>query len=187
MSFTLGACGKSQNSTATSENSSAAQSNGETADAGMMSSHPGMTSGAMPMHKMMQNGGGMSSNTTAANGATSSDAAASPSTSSSSAASTSDASTSDASSAKSAPKLSGEQVYQYVCAFCHRSGLNGAPKYGDEMAWAKRVSQGKKTVYDRALHGYRGMPPKGGHPELSDAEVDAAVDYMVNGSGGWSQ
>jgi cytochrome c5 len=36
------------------------------------------------------------------------------------------------------------------------------------------------TVYEIALKGKGAMPPKGGNLSLSDADVKAAVDYMVN-------
>ena len=31
----------------------------------------------------------------------------------------------------------------------------------------------------------RGMPPKGGDPNLSDDQIRAAVDYMVKAAGGY--
>lgn len=79
----------------------------------------------------------------------------------------------------------GERVYTSACAMCHGRGLAGAPRYGDAAAWAPRIKQGRKTLYDHALHGYRGMPAKGGHTDLSDAQVDQAVDHMVKAAGGW--
>jgi cytochrome c5 len=38
------------------------------------------------------------------------------------------------------------------------------------------------TLHAHALKGIRAMPPKGGNPSLSDAEVNAAVDYMLSQS-----
>ncbi len=78
----------------------------------------------------------------------------------------------------------GEHVYTTVCSACHGTGVAGAPKFGDKKAWASHVAKGKDTLYKHALEGFTGkagtMPPKGGHPELSDADVKAAVDYMVS-------
>ena len=65
---------------------------------------------------------------------------------------------------------------------CHAAGLAGAPKYADKAAWKPRIAQGLPTLYEHAVKGIRAMPPKGGSASLSDAEVDAAVDYMVNHS-----
>jgi cytochrome c5 len=55
----------------------------------------------------------------------------------------------------------------------------GAPKFGDKAAWAARLKEGKEHLYDTALKGKGAMPPKGGNPALSDADVKAAVDYIV--------
>lgn len=74
---------------------------------------------------------------------------------------------------------SGDQVYQSACALCHGAGVAGAPKFGDKAAWKTRIAQGADTLHTNALKGIRMMPPKGGNAALSDAEVKAAVDYMV--------
>ncbi len=81
----------------------------------------------------------------------------------------------------------GREVYSTYCAVCHQSGLNAAPRYGEKLFWKKRVAQGKDTMYANAINGLRGMPAKGGIASLSDDEVRAATDYMVNGSGGWGE
>jgi len=73
----------------------------------------------------------------------------------------------------------GEKTYKTVCFACHAFGAAGAPKFGDKAAWAPRIKKGKKTLYKHALHGFKGMPAKGGRTDLSDADVKAAVDYMV--------
>jgi cytochrome c5 len=78
----------------------------------------------------------------------------------------------------------GKSVYQNVCAMCHASGAAGAPKPGDKAAWADRIAQGVPTLYDHAMHGIRGMPPKGGSPGLSEDDIASAVGYMVTESGG---
>lgn len=80
--------------------------------------------------------------------------------------------------------LSGEQVYKNVCMSCHDAGLAGAPKKGDNGAWAPRIAQGEATVLKHALEGLNGMPARGGNPNLSDLEVHRAVVFMVNASGG---
>jgi cytochrome c5 len=69
-----------------------------------------------------------------------------------------------------------------VCSLCHAAGLAGAPKYGDKAAWKPRIAQGLPTLHEHAIKGIRTMPPKGGSATLSDAEVGAAVDYMVSHS-----
>ena len=74
----------------------------------------------------------------------------------------------------------GKAVYEKTCALCHAAGLAGAPRYGNAKEWAPRVKTGQAALYRSALEGTaRGMPGKGGNLNLSDADVKAAVDYMV--------
>lgn len=82
----------------------------------------------------------------------------------------------------------GKDVYAAVCTTCHGGGIAGAPKFGDTAAWAPRIAEGAPTLYDHAINGYQGkagvMPAKGGNSDLDDVEVQRAVVYMANGSGG---
>lgn len=77
---------------------------------------------------------------------------------------------------------SGKKAYDAACIACHGAGIAGAPKFGDKAAWTARLGQGANVMYEHALKGFQGktgfMPPKGGST-LPDAEVKAAVDYMV--------
>lgn len=73
----------------------------------------------------------------------------------------------------------GEKVYKSVCTACHGTGIAGAPKVGDKAVWKARIAQGGDTLYTHAIKGIRMMPPKGGATSASDADVKAAVDYMV--------
>jgi cytochrome c5 len=78
---------------------------------------------------------------------------------------------------------SGQQVYETTCTACHGAGIAGAPKVGDKSQWAKHIAKGRDALYASAVNGVQEgtavMPPKGGNPGLSSAEVRAAVDYMV--------
>ncbi|MEJ2762183.1 MAG: c-type cytochrome [Gammaproteobacteria bacterium] len=81
----------------------------------------------------------------------------------------------------------GKQVFNGLCVSCHGAGLPGVPQFGNKKEWAPRIAKGKSTLYKHALHGFSSggplaMPPKGGNPALSDAQVKAAVDYMVANS-----
>jgi len=87
-----------------------------------------------------------------------------------------------AANAAPAGKADGAKVYTTVCSVCHAAGLAGAPKYGDKAAWKPRIAQGLPALHEHALKGIRAMPPKGGNTTLPDADVNAAVDYMVNHS-----
>ena len=73
----------------------------------------------------------------------------------------------------------GKGLYESTCAACHASGVAGAPKAGDKAAWAPRLKTGKDALYASTLKGKGAMPPKGGNMSLSDADIKAAVDYLI--------
>jgi cytochrome c5 len=85
-----------------------------------------------------------------------------------------------AAAASSGDLAKGEQIYNSTCMACHGAAVLGAPKLGDKTAWGPRVAQGMDTLHTNAINGIRMMPPKGGNAALSDADVKAAVDYMVS-------
>lgn len=81
--------------------------------------------------------------------------------------------------------LTGPQVFNEACFACHAApGVGGAPVVGDAAAWSDRVAQGMDTLTQHALQGYQGnsgfMPAKGGRGDLSDEEIIAAIQYMVD-------
>lgn len=73
----------------------------------------------------------------------------------------------------------GKAVYDTTCMVCHAAAIAGAPKFGDKAAWAPRIQTGIEALYNSALKGKNAMPPKGGNVSLPDADIKAAVDYMV--------
>ena len=73
----------------------------------------------------------------------------------------------------------GKALFQQVCQACHLAGVLGAPKFGNKADWAPRLKDPMDKIYNYALHGKGAMPPRGGS-NASDADVKAAVDYMVN-------
>lgn len=73
----------------------------------------------------------------------------------------------------------GEGVYKQACAMCHIAGVAGAPKFGDKAAWAPRVGAGLDGLTATVIKGKGAMPPKGGS-SASDADIKAAVQYMLN-------
>lgn len=80
--------------------------------------------------------------------------------------------------------VDGEAVYNQACLACHASGVGGAPVVGDVDSWAPRIAKGIDSLHSSGLNGVAGtaMMAKGGRMDLSDAEVIAAVDYMVSSS-----
>jgi len=74
----------------------------------------------------------------------------------------------------------GKKVFDSTCTACHATGVAGAPKLGDKAAWAPRIKQGMDTLVQSATKGKGAMPPKGGNASLSDADLRAAIEYMVS-------
>ena len=74
----------------------------------------------------------------------------------------------------------GKKLYDTVCMACHAAGIAGAPKTGDKAAWKPRIATGKEALYNSALKGKNAMPAKGGLASASDADVKAAVDYLLS-------
>jgi mono/diheme cytochrome c family protein len=78
----------------------------------------------------------------------------------------------------------GETTYKQVCMACHTSGVAGAPKLGDKAKWAPLIKEGQAILTAHGYVGIRGMPAKGGKPDLSVENFAKALVYMVNQSGG---
>jgi cytochrome c5 len=81
----------------------------------------------------------------------------------------------------------GERTWMATCEKCHGAGgLGDAPAIGDRAAWEPRIAKGMDTLTSHAVNGFTGtigeMPARGGNPRLADAEVRAALDYMVQKS-----
>jgi cytochrome c5 len=83
--------------------------------------------------------------------------------------------------ADSGPK-SGASVYDQFCFACHATGASGAPLFADTDAWAPRIDKGMETLMSSTLNGLGVMPAKGTCMNCTDAELQAAVDYLVEGS-----
>lgn len=71
-----------------------------------------------------------------------------------------------------------EMVYNTVCAACHATGVAEAPKPGSpEMA--QRAEKGLDVLVQSALNGLNAMPPRGGRPDLSEEQIKAVVEFML--------
>ncbi|MBL8264377.1 MAG: cytochrome c5 family protein [Xanthomonadaceae bacterium] len=80
-------------------------------------------------------------------------------------------------------RTDGSEIYnQGPCAGCHKSGAGGAPMLG-AAGMGARASKGKDTLYKHAIEGFTGsagvMPAKGGNPALTDDQIKAVVDWML--------
>ena len=90
----------------------------------------------------------------------------------------------------SAVLAGGRAVWGENCQNCHGGDkLTGAPKITSAKKWRKRIDQGLPVLFQRAREGFLGptykeMPARGGNPDLTDEQVEAAVAFMVWASGG---
>ncbi|MBU6298478.1 MAG: cytochrome c5 family protein [Alphaproteobacteria bacterium] len=73
----------------------------------------------------------------------------------------------------------GQTVYTQDCAGCHQMM---APKTGDKAAWAPLIKTGTDAMTANVIKGKGMMPARGGHADLSDADIKAAVEYMESKS-----
>jgi cytochrome c5 len=76
----------------------------------------------------------------------------------------------------------GVSVYNSKCIICHQSGVAGAPKLGDKAAWKPRIATGIDALLASAIKGKNAMPPKGTCVDCSDADLIAAIEFMISKS-----
>jgi cytochrome c len=74
-------------------------------------------------------------------------------------------------------KSKGQVLYENNCNSCH-SNAAIAPKIGDKDGWKDKISQGKSILYNHAINGFGGMPPRGG-TSLDDKSIKLIVDYII--------
>ena len=82
--------------------------------------------------------------------------------------------------AASGPR-SGVDIYNKACVACHSVGVLNAPKLQNAADWAPRLEKGFDTVWQNAINGIGGMPPKGTCADCSDDEIKAAIEHMIEG------
>lgn len=84
----------------------------------------------------------------------------------------------------------GREIWGAVCFKCHGGNRAvGAPKITSSKDWGDRIDQGVDVLFAHAIEGFMGpkftpMPARGGRASLTDAEVQAAVLFMIWASGG---
>lgn len=76
----------------------------------------------------------------------------------------------------------GKKVYEEVCSICHKTGKLGAPVTGDKAVWAPLIKKNMDVLIEHTIKGYNNMPARGACYRCSDADLIAAVIYMVNQS-----
>ena len=80
----------------------------------------------------------------------------------------------------SAPAFDAKGEYDKICAACHGSGLMGAPKFGDTVAWQARLDKhgSLDALVKQGIQGLGSMPPKGG-AGISDEQFHDVVVYLL--------
>lgn len=74
----------------------------------------------------------------------------------------------------------GKQIVDAQCSKCHEKGISGAPKIGNLTEWIPRLKFGIDLAVRSAINGHGPMPARGGVTDLTDLEIRAAVNYMIN-------
>ncbi|KGP63247.1 cytochrome C [Legionella norrlandica] len=76
-------------------------------------------------------------------------------------------------------KEPGQEIYDKYCSVCHKDGLAGAPKF-QSPDWKPRLDSKKiDGLLSSAIKGLNAMPAKGTCMECSDADLKAAIQYML--------
>jgi cytochrome c5 len=73
----------------------------------------------------------------------------------------------------------GKQLVKERCSECHATGKNGAPRVGMMSDWKPRLQAGVENLVTSAIRGHNAMPTRAGMANLSDADLRAAVIFMV--------
>lgn len=93
------------------------------------------------------------------------------------------AATAPAATVAAAAPASRPAVYTRSCTACHQAGVAGAPKTGDNAAWAPLAAKGIDALTASVVNGKGAMPPRGTARTASDAELREAVAYMLQAAG----
>jgi cytochrome c5 len=73
----------------------------------------------------------------------------------------------------------GKDIYERVCSACHDNGVAGAIKITDKATWRSHIHHGIDHMVESVVKGKGTMPARGGDPNLTDEEIEAAVHYIV--------
>ena len=59
------------------------------------------------------------------------------------------------------------------------AGVSGAPIPGTDQMAARLTEKGLDMLVTNAINGINAMPARGGNPALTDEQIQAAVEYML--------
>jgi cytochrome c5 len=75
--------------------------------------------------------------------------------------------------------VDGSQVYNSVCMACHAAGVAGAPQPGSDLLAQRLADKGVDGLKSSVINGLNVMPPRGGRPDLTDEQIQAAIEFML--------
>jgi len=75
--------------------------------------------------------------------------------------------------------VDGAQVYNTACMACHAAGVAGAPQLGSDALAQRFADKGLDGLKSSVINGLNVMPPRGGRPDLTDEQIQAAVEFML--------
>ena len=77
--------------------------------------------------------------------------------------------------------VNGEAIYTATCFACHGTGILESPKKGDKEAWNKRLEANADIdgLVQSAIKGKGAMPPSGGNAGLTNQQLKAAIEFMM--------
>ena len=77
----------------------------------------------------------------------------------------------------------GRALYESVCSACHavENVMVSAPKLGARKDWQQRLQRagGLDDLVRNAANGVGAMPARGGRDDLDEAQLKAAIRYMM--------
>lgn len=73
----------------------------------------------------------------------------------------------------------GKTIFESKCVLCHKNGIAGAPRLGNQSDWSPRIKKKFSILLKHATNGYRAMPPKGACLECSISDLEATINYML--------
>jgi len=74
---------------------------------------------------------------------------------------------------------SGEQIWDEVCLGCHDTGMMDAPLAGSAAFKDRLAKKGMDKLVENAIKGLNDMPPMGSCGDCSEAEIRAAIKFML--------
>jgi len=79
------------------------------------------------------------------------------------------------------PRLA--QLYDSSCRACHGQAGTGAPRTGDQAAWAPRWAKGLPALMDSVVKGRNGMPAGGQCFSCTPRDFEALIRFMSGHAG----